>query len=310
MSNKLNTITVFKDDQIIDPFLYNRILVSKNVATLNLSINSSFQNVSFECIIDGSLLDTKSGCLITSWAESGPIELGYGRLTNGSNLVFSLINGIATLERQTSSSSKDRGLVTLGHHSGPWTDYTGATALKTGVFIGNNTGASLINGNDLVIIGTSSGDGSFEDHSILIGYNAGFGTVNKRCIILNASPAGFGANNDGFFVKPVSATSGSGGIVMYYNPTTFEISYGAPPPPLNSLLASTSDKIMELPEYLNEDVILALVEGDLKSQSRIEELEKQINELKLYIENYDKRLELQTLEIERLKSKNPKIPFS
>lgn len=134
--------------------------------------------------------------------------------------------------------------VAIGWMAGNQTQGAGAIAVgasagyqdqgENSVALGSDSGSSL-QGNNSIAIGKVAGNTAQGHHSIAIGAGAGAANQSSNSIVLNAQSTGanpidytpLSPTTSGFFVAPIRELSSAS--VLYYNPTTKEITYHAIP---------------------------------------------------------------------------------
>ena len=152
----------------------------------------------------------------------GVYSVAVGALAGQSN---QLGYGVA-IGLQAGQSTQGIGAIAIGGQAG------GADQGGHAVAIGQGAGLTS-QGNSAVAIGFSAGYNLQGSNSIAIGTNAGFGiTTNAQAnntIILNATGNelnGVSGQANSFYVAPVRNDTGNTANALYYNTSTFEISYG------------------------------------------------------------------------------------
>ena len=201
---------------------------------------------------DSSVQTTAFTGLDLSWpvnnttGTSGPVNIAIGQDANAGTqsvviggLAGSLTPGqnVVSIGYQAGYNSQGDYSVAVGASSGSQSQGIGAIAL------GNSAG-STNQGINAIAIGANAGYNYQSPYAIAIGANAGFGGSTPQStstIIINATSNeidGVPNQTNSFYVAPIrNATTDSG--VLYYNPTTFEVTYGTSPT-LQSTAASTA----------------------------------------------------------------------
>lgn len=302
MSNKITPYTILKNDISVNPYLFNRLILDKDITTFTLNIDNLNSNVNYSTIIDGSALLEECVIVLSNDVEN-PIDL-----VAGSIIEFNILNGKVQAFNNAEGFSNSKNIV-IGLDAG--SQYPVDNSISIGLNAGkvtNSTEASTI-----CIGENSGGGGSFKTGSVCIGKGAGVGETNlKNCIILNGTGIDgpwFTGVDDGFFVKPIQSFEGPN--ILTYDPTSGEISYGGPPSLFSSFTGDIPvESLREFQQVssTNSSLILELVDSDLKNNCRFEENNCRFEENDIIIKDllercdkFEKLLECLNLEIECLK---------
>ena len=180
--------------------------------------------------------DTSSNIAIGRQAMGGFMQSGSENVAIGHHALLNISGGFAN--------------VAVGYHAGRGGSGGGSFDVSGSIFIGYKAGdslggaptgtrniaigyeagatASVLSGENNILIGTKTAPGQSGDHQVLIGEQAsGQGANVGNCIVLNATGSTLGATADStFFVKPIRvdasvAAADASGLV--WNPTTGEI---------------------------------------------------------------------------------------
>lgn len=151
---------------------------------------------------------------VSQGTESVSIGSGAGLNNQGTQAIAIGVGAGTTNQRQKA--------VAIGQDAGSNTQGTNSVA------IGFESGKTQ-QGNNSVAIGSSAGQTNQGDTSIAIGAFAGTSSQADGTIILNAQNSqlnGVPGQTDSLYIDPIRNQSGDTGNLMYYNPTTKEVTYG------------------------------------------------------------------------------------
>ena len=142
---------------------------------------------------------------------SGPLSVAIGQNANAASQSISIGNNAG-------NSGQGGDAVAIGDYAGSTTQGNNAIA------IGKLAGQQNQSG-DTIAIGDSAGRSSQGNNAIAIGKLAGSSSQPANSIIFNASGSALESANAGFYVAPIRAdiTSSGTSIVVFYNPTTKEL---------------------------------------------------------------------------------------
>jgi hypothetical protein len=254
--------------------LYNGSLIGASTSTLvNGTYTFSLNSIGNVIFPDGSTQTTAASWPVNNTTgTSGPVNIAIGQYANAGTQSV-VIGGLA------GNLTPGQNVVSIGYQAGynSQGDYSVAVGASSGsqsqgfgaVAFGNSAG-STNQGMNAIAIGANAGYNYQSPYAIAIGANAGFGGSTPQStstIIINATSNeidGVPDQENSFYVAPIrNATTNSG--VLFYNPTTFEVTYGTSPtlqstaagtPPANPNLGDiwydTSTDIVS--EYINDGV--------------------------------------------------------
>lgn len=144
----------------------------------------------------------------------GAVAIGhYAGRTSQSDLAISIGWGAGEINQSASS-------VAIGFSAGSDTQGEGAVAIGADA-------SNLNQGDYSIAIGNLAGGFDQGANSIAIGRNAGNGGTTANSIILNATGSTLISAAAGFYVAPIRELNGP--QVVYYNPTTNEMTWGNVP---------------------------------------------------------------------------------
>ena len=176
--------------------------------------------------------DTSSNIAIGRQAMGGHMLGGSENVAIGHHALLNVSGGFSNVAigyhagRGGAGGSFDvSGSIFIGYKAGD--SLGGAPTGTANIVIGYEAGAtaSVLSGENNILIGTKTAPGQSGDHQVLIGEQAsGQGANVGNCIVLNATGSTLGATGDStFFVKPIRQDSQPN--ALYYEPTTGEITY-------------------------------------------------------------------------------------
>lgn len=256
-NNNLKDLVIIKDGQVVtNAYAYNSIIVTPDITKFTIKIEKCDPNVSYNISIITNQL--AKGCELTYFD-------GYGLESTtiikcGETTHMYVYNGGLILKTTTSEYSSNSGVV-AGYNAG--TDFAQVSAAY--IAIGRSAGdvAETSTGTTPICLGNLAGySGEIGDNALALGNKAMYAQPgNYDGIVINGSGSAVILPQDNSCcIKPVrSFTPTSSPKVLYYNPTTFEMTYGDPPAFLTND-ANLEQKIKEL-EMLVDNLVSKLPEN-------------------------------------------------
>lgn len=210
--------------------------VGLGIAEFNTAVTASIFKGSFSGDISGSVFADGSTMLIDGSAgrivgdiHTSTLRTSEDTLALGSDAGESFQGALAVaIGWMAGNHSQGGSAVALGSSAG-YQDQG-----ENSVAVGSDSGSAM-QGSNSVAIGKVAGNTAQGHHSIAIGAGAGAANQSSNSIVLNAQSTGANSSDytplsptsTGFFVAPVRELSSAS--VLYYNPTTKEITYDTLP---------------------------------------------------------------------------------
>ena len=243
------------------------LIVAGNISTTNdvLAGNAGITGALFAATISGGNLNITANVLAQN-INSNANVIGTNFTANGN---IGVTGNVSANNATFSNLTLNSNVVHLGNNAG---SNSGPFSIAVGVGAGNNNqgfgaiaigagagafgngqysiaiGADAglgVQGNSAIAIGTGAGLIGQSDYVIAIGASAGYdGALNAQAnntIVLNATGANLVGNAfaNAFYVKPVRSANTAN--VMYYNPTTGELTYN----PLSTIAVGTANTVID-----------------------------------------------------------------
>ena len=250
-----------------------KLIVAGNISTTNdvLAGNAGITGALFAATVSAGNLNV-TGNILTQNMSSNANVIGVNFTANGNigvsgnaNITGNVSANIATFSNLTLNSNAVHLGANAGSNSGPFSVAVGAgagdnnqgfgaIAIGVGAGVAGNGEYSIaigadaglgVQGNSAIAIGTSAGLRGQSDYVIAIGANSGYdGALNAQAnntIVLNATGANLVGNAfaNAFYVKPIRSANTAN--IMYYNPTTGELTYNL----LSTIAVGTANTVID-----------------------------------------------------------------